>query len=120
MDILVRFWCEDSHKVVTKYLTSFFFGRATVADIVKKIMVYQEKSKLSFESLFNISFDGSNINEVMWSRLNATFVEGKLRNQHMTFVIGLKIIPCKTEDFKRSCECVIISYESLFLWPVST
>ena len=44
MDIPVRFWCEDTHK----YLISFFFGRVTAADIVQKIMAYQEKNKLPF------------------------------------------------------------------------
>ena len=38
MNILVRFWCEDTHEVVTKYLTSLFFG--TAVDIVQKLMAY--------------------------------------------------------------------------------
>ena len=50
-NILVRFWCENTHEVVTKYLISFFFGRGTAADIVQKIMAYQEKTLLPFECL---------------------------------------------------------------------
>ena len=66
MDILVGFWDEDTHKVVIKYLISFFFERATAADIVQKIMAYQEKRKLPFERLYN---------KAIWSGLNATLKE---------------------------------------------
>ena len=37
VDILVRFWCEDALKGVTKYLT------LQAATDIKKIMAYQEK-----------------------------------------------------------------------------
>ena len=70
MDILIRFWCEENNKVTTKYLTSFFYGRATAADIVQKMISYQEKSKILFERLFYISCDGPNINKTIWKILN--------------------------------------------------
>ena len=38
-------------------------------------MAYQEKSKLPFEHLFNISCGGPNVNKAIWSRVNATLKE---------------------------------------------
>ena len=74
-DILVHFWCKNPLKVVTTCLTSFFLGRATAADIVQKIMAYEEKSKLPFERLFSISCYGPTISTAIWNRLNATLAK---------------------------------------------
>ena len=32
MDVLIRFWDEDQNLVVTRYLSSLFFARATAED----------------------------------------------------------------------------------------
>ena len=64
-----------THKVVTKYLTYFYFGRATAADIVQKIMAYQENGKVPCEHPFDLSYDGPNISKAVWSGLNATLNE---------------------------------------------
>ena len=56
MDTLVCFWCEDTHKAVTKYLTSFFPKGDCGRFGLKKIMAHQEKSKLLFECIFNTSW----------------------------------------------------------------
>ena len=40
MDILVRYWDETQHQILTKYLGSMFFGRATASDITAMLMEY--------------------------------------------------------------------------------
>ena len=73
-----RYTCflrENTHKIVTKYLISFFLKKVTSADFVQKIVAYQKKSKLPFEHLFNIFCDGPNINKAVWSRLNGVLKE---------------------------------------------
>ena len=43
MDLLLRFWSEKKNEVVTRYLTSFMFGRTSHEHIVEMIV-----SKRSF------------------------------------------------------------------------
>ena len=38
MDLLLRFWSEKKNEVVTRYLTSFMFGRTSHEHIVEMIM----------------------------------------------------------------------------------
>ena len=73
MDLLLTYWDEDAEEVVTKYLDSLFFGRATAVDIVNmfcKIHDGDEFHDLPWEKLFNISFDGPNINKAIWREFN--------------------------------------------------
>ena len=65
MDLLCCFWSEEENEVVTKYLTSFFFGRATAKDVKEMLasLQHNEKNNLPWGCLFNISTDGPNINK---------------------------------------------------------
>ena len=40
MDLLLTYWDEESEEVVTKYLESLFFGRATAVDILKCLVKF--------------------------------------------------------------------------------
>ncbi|XP_065640869.1 uncharacterized protein LOC124819158 [Hydra vulgaris] len=73
MDLLCRFWSEDENQVVTKYLTSLFFGRATAEDVKTMLadLRHNERFYLPWDRLFNISADGPNINKAIWRLLNA-------------------------------------------------
>ncbi|XP_047132571.1 uncharacterized protein LOC124811258 isoform X3 [Hydra vulgaris] len=68
MDLLCRFWSEDENQVVTKYLTSLFFGRATAEDVKTMLadLRHNERFYLPWDRLFNISADGPNINKAIW------------------------------------------------------
>ena len=48
MDLLIRFWSEKSNQVVTRYLTSIFFGRAPALDLVQKLKDIREKFDLTW------------------------------------------------------------------------
>ena len=74
MDLLLTYWDQDAEDVVTKYLDSLFFGRATAVDIVNmfcKIHDGDEFHDLPWKKLFNISSDGPNINKAIWREFNA-------------------------------------------------
>ncbi|XP_065683985.1 uncharacterized protein LOC105849661 [Hydra vulgaris] len=73
IDLLCRFWSEDKNQVVTKYLTSLFFGRA-IAEDVKTMLAdlrHNKRFYLPWHRLFNISADGPNIKSAIWRLLNA-------------------------------------------------
>ena len=66
------FLAEEENQVFTKYLTSFFFGRATAEDVKKMLafLRHNEKYNSPWDRLFNISTDGPNINKAIWKLLN--------------------------------------------------
>ena len=72
MDILVRYWDEEKHLVVTKYLQSLTFCCATAVDITKMFTDLQDKNiyDLLWARLFNISADRPKINKATWGTLN--------------------------------------------------
>ena len=60
-DCLVRFWSENC--VVTRYLSSFFFGWAPAEKIVEYLAsMIKDYSKVNWKLLCNISSDGPAIN----------------------------------------------------------
>nr|XP_047145416.1 uncharacterized protein LOC124818488 [Hydra vulgaris] len=73
MDLLCLFRSEVENQVVTKYLTSLFFGRATAEDVKTMLadLHHNERFYLPRDRLFNISADGPNINKAIWRLLNA-------------------------------------------------
>ena len=48
MDIPVRYWDEEKHLVVTKYLRSLTFCRATVVDTTKMFTDLQDNKSMTF------------------------------------------------------------------------
>ena len=72
VDILVRYWDEEKHLVVTKYLRSLTFCCATAVDITKMFTDLQDKNiyDLLWARLFNISADRPKINKATWGTLN--------------------------------------------------
>ena len=70
VDLLCRCWSRHENKIVTNYITSFFFARAKAADITAILADMQEKQNFPWDRLFNISTDGPNINKAIWRLLN--------------------------------------------------
>lgn len=64
MDLLCRFWCNESNSVVTKYLTSVFLSHTTADDLLSAFC--KGIQELDFGNLLAISMDGPNVN---WSFL---------------------------------------------------
>ena len=77
MDILIRYWSPLSNEVITRYLTSFFFGRAPAMDIVLMFKSLRERADLNlpWNLFFNISCDGPNINKSIWRLLNEELIK---------------------------------------------
>ena len=72
MDILIRFYSEAVKLVVTKYVTSFFFGHAVGEDLCKYFtdLILSDKFDLPWKQLVNTSSDGPNINKKVHRLLN--------------------------------------------------
>lgn len=51
MDIIVRFWLDDEHGVVTRYLTSVFPERCTAEGLLKTLQNAVGDAKLSFSNI---------------------------------------------------------------------
>ena len=60
MDVVVKFFCEDTQMARTRYLSSQFMGRATAYDIQKHLESALEK--LDLKKLLQVSMDGPNTN----------------------------------------------------------
>ena len=80
MVILVRYWDEEKHLVVTKYLGSLTFCRATAVDITKMFIDLQDNKiyGLPWARLFNISVDKliwRNMNEELQARNHKVLIE---------------------------------------------
>lgn len=62
MDLLLRYWDEERHRVVTRYYTSEFMGHATADDMVKHFTTCILESGLRMAHMVQISMDGPNVN----------------------------------------------------------
>lgn len=60
MDLIVRYWCKESNRVCSRYLTSTFLGRATAEELHKKFK--EAIDYLNIKLLLQISMDGPNVN----------------------------------------------------------
>lgn len=89
MDLLIRFFSEDSTTVTTKYITSFFFGHATGDDLCKLFasFIADKDFDIPWERLISLSSDGPAINKKLY---------GLLRNKLKALKLGplLPFIPC--------------------------
>ena len=149
MDLLLRFWSEQKNEVVTRYLTSFMFGRTSHEHIVEMIMSLKDNFDLPWERFFNLSSDGPNINIAAWNLLNEVLkksdhkglldlVTCTLHIVHNAFQKGIneygqdseqlsfdfhawfRISPCKQEDFRNLSNDLNIDEEALFLRHVDS
>ena len=71
LNVLIRYWCNE-RKIVSKYLTSVFFGRTTGIDISSNILEAIKETGLPLDKLFGISSDGPNINKTVWREIKDT------------------------------------------------
>ena len=78
MDISVQYWDEEKHLVVTKYLGSLTFCRATAVDITKMFTDLQDNKiyDLPRARLFKSSANGPNISNGIWRNLNEELQAG--------------------------------------------
>ena len=70
LDMLIRCWSNYRKQIVSKYLTSVFFGRASGVDISLNILQAIKETGLPLGKLFNISSDGPNINKTVWREIS--------------------------------------------------
>ena len=149
MDVLVRFWSDQSGHIETRYIDSFFFGRAPgekIVELLHELMLPTEQD--IWYKMFNLSSDSPYINQKVYRLLNQElrksghygllpFIGCTLHIMHNAFHIGIKVMsvniedlvydlhawfkisPCKEEDFRNLNEEISID-ESLFLKHVST
>ena len=79
-DVLIPYWNKSEGLIVTQYLISFFFGRATGDYIVDLFLQLQEdenkqKYPLPWDALADLSSDGPNINHKQWRLLDTKLKE---------------------------------------------
>ena len=72
MDVLVRFWSESEGKVVVHFLKALFFEHAKGVNVVDSItkVICDEELKFPAGNLFNLIFDGPNVNKTIWKKVN--------------------------------------------------
>ena len=66
LDVLIRYWSNESNQLVSKYLTFVFFGRASGIGTSLNILQAVQETGLPLDELFNVSSDGPNINKTVW------------------------------------------------------
>ena len=125
LDVLIRYWSNERKQIVSKYLTSVFFGRTSGIDISLNILLAIKETGLPLGKLFNISSDGPNINKTVWREINDTLRKEGFSGQiphttcclhivHNVFHKGLNIYGEESEEltfdmhywFKNApCKC---------------
>ena len=60
MDIVIRFWCEETNQLSTHYFNSVFLGHATARDLELKFR--EGLSGLVLAKLTQVSMDGPSVN----------------------------------------------------------
>ncbi|CAI6352627.1 unnamed protein product [Macrosiphum euphorbiae] len=60
MDIIVRFWCKSSNKVISRYLTSCFLGHTTAIDLLEALKSALKNFDLN--KMIHLSMDGPYVN----------------------------------------------------------
>ena len=108
MDTLVWYWDKEKHLVVTKYLGSLTFCRATSVGITKMFTDLQDNKiyDLPWARLFNISADWPNINKAIWRNFNEElqarnhkglieFINCTLHTVHNAFRKGVAFHGCE-------------------------
>ena len=73
VDLLFRFWDENTNCIVTKYLGLLYFGRTTAATDLTSMLtdvMDSDEYDIPCERLFYVSSDGPNINKAVYRYLN--------------------------------------------------
>lgn len=60
MDIIVRFWCKSTNKVISCYLTSCFLEHTTAIDLLEALKIVLKNFDLN--KMIQLSMDGPYIN----------------------------------------------------------
>ena len=137
------FFFEEKQMVEMRYVESFFFWQGTFPKIIEYLnQMMDDHSPAIWERLFNISYDGPNINKKIHQDLDAhlkkkvhkgliPFLGCTLHVMHNCFHKGIKTFlykikdfafdlhawfkhsPCKEEDFKNLEESIELP-ESFF------
>lgn len=90
MGMLICYWNENEGSIVTQYLMSFFFGRATgdcIVDLFLQLQEDESKQKYPFpwDTLPYLSFDGPDINcKILW--LLATKLKERVHKGLLPFI----------------------------------
>ena len=71
MDVLIRYFDEDSKQVKVKYLDSCFFGHSTNVDLSEQFT--NAVNEWNPNHMLQISMDGPNINECQWMAQVSSF-----------------------------------------------
>ena len=83
MDVLIRYFNADDHKIKTRYLESHFLGHSTHTDLFRE---YNKALKdLCDNKLVQISMDGPNVNLKLPEKINE---ERTLNEFHCLIFIG--------------------------------
>ena len=110
MDVLIRFWSDQSGSIETRYIDSFFFGRAPgekIVELLHQLMPTNEKDIWS--KMFNISSDGPHINRKVHRLLDQElrksghngllpFIGCTLHTMHNGYHKGIKEMSSNIED----------------------
>jgi len=62
MDIVVRFWNDETNRVSTRYLTSAFLGHSTSVDLLNAFTTSVAGQNLNMKKMLQVSMDGPNVN----------------------------------------------------------
>ena len=73
MDLLARFWCNDTNEVQVRYWDSKFIGHARRTDLLKNFN--EGISSLDPTKLLQISMDGPNVNKKFYDMHNSQRIE---------------------------------------------
>jgi hypothetical protein len=68
MDILVRFWSDETHQVITRYFSSVFLGRTRAEDLLQAFT--KSLKDIGLQKLLSVSMDGPNVNLSFYSQLS--------------------------------------------------
>ena len=122
MDILLRFWDENTNYIVTKYLGSLYFDRATAVDLTSMLtdVMDSEEYDIPWERLFYVSSYGLNINKAVWRNLNKKLSDKRykglvllivytLHTMHNAFRKGTSVI-----GFRETAEQLIFDLHAWF------
>lgn len=63
MDVVVRFWCDETERVTERYLTSIFLLSSTAVDLLEALK--EALKGLDLNNILQISMDGPNVNKKM-------------------------------------------------------
>lgn len=112
MDLVVRFWNEDSHRISTRYFSSQFLNHATSADLLQAFT--QAFPEFDMSKIVQVSMDGPNVNIKFLRDLSASLATDPnspilldigtcgLHSVHGAFKAGMKATEWELITFLRA------------------